>query len=190
MANDAKQIKVITPEALLSYPHFNEPRADDKGDLWYDCALVFPEGTDLKAMKAAVVEVAKAQFGEKAVQMFKDGELKSPFRTDAKKKGYPEGSTFFSCKSKNKPGIVGVNPGKDGKPAPYTGEIYAGLLVKASIRPYYYKQQGGGIAMGLGNVQVVGKGQRLDNRMDAADEFEADANAAAAGNSDGVDDLL
>lgn len=192
MANDAKKkdLKVITPKAILSYPHFEEPQEDDNGKEWYNCVLVFPAGTDLSALKEAVLEAAKQQFGDKASQMFKDEELKSPFRKDAKKKGYPEGSIFFSCKSKAKPGVVGLAPGKDGKPAPYTGEIYPGLEVRASVRPYYYKQQGGGIAFGLGNVQVVGRGERLDSRIPASDEFEADENAAASLGEDEVDDLL
>lgn len=189
MANEAK--KVITPEMLLSYPHFNEPVADDHGKLWYNCVLIALPGTDISELKAAVMEAAKAQFGDKAAQMFKDEELKSPFRKDAKRKGYPEGSVFFSCKSKTKPGIVGLMPGKDGKPAPYTGEIYAGLKVRASVRPYYYKQQGGGIAMGLGNIQVIGPSEyRFDNRLAAEDEFEADANAAAAASNADMSDIL
>lgn len=195
MANDKAPVKAITPEAILSYPHLLEPREDDSGNLWYDCSLVFLPGEDgtppdLKGLKAAVLEAAKAKFGANAVQMIKDGDLKLPFRTDAKKKGYPEGSVFFSAKSKAQPGIVGIHAGKDGKPAPYTGEVFAGLRVKASVRPYYYKQQGGGIAMGLGNLQVLGPSQyRFDGRMAAEDEFEADANAAAAGDAD-LDDIL
>lgn len=189
MATEANT-KVITPEMILSYPHFDEPQPDDSGKLWYNAVLIAPAGTDLSALKAAVMDCAKAQFGEKAASMFADELLKSPFRKDWKKKGYPEGSTFFSCKSKVKPGIVGLAPGKDGKPAPYTGEIYAGLIVRASIRPYYYKQQGGGIAMGLGNVQVIRHGERLDSRLPAEDEFEADANAAAAAGNADLDDLL
>ena len=188
MANE--NIKVITPEAILSYPHLEEPRADDFGKLWYDCALIFLPGADLSALKAAVMDAAKAQFGDKAASMFADELLKSPFRKDWKKKGYPEGSVFFSAKSKTKPGVVGLHPGKDGKPAPYTGEIYAGLKVRASVRPYYFKQQGGGIAMGLGNIQVIGaSGMRFDSRIAAEDEFEADANAAAASDAD-LSDIL
>lgn len=191
MADQAKSVKVITPEAILSYPNLLEPRADDNDKLWYQCSLVFLPDADLSALKAAVLEAAKAQFGDKAAEMFKTGKLKSPFRKDAEEKGYPEGSTFFSCKSKSKPGIVGLAPGKDNKPAPYTGEIYAGLKVRASIRPYYYKQQGGGIAMGLGNIQVIGpSGLRFDNRLPAEDEFEADANAAAAAGNADLTDIL
>lgn len=195
MANaNKKDIKVITPECILSYPVFDTPKPDDNGGgPWYSCTLVFLPGSDTKPMKAAVIEAAKQQFpGADVVQMFKDGELKNPFRKDAKKKGYPEGSEFFSCKTKNKPGIVGLAPGADGKPAAYTGEIYPGLRVKASVRPYFYKQQGGGIAMGLGNVQVVGKGERLDSRVAASEEFEADQNAAAAAGISGeeMEDIL
>jgi hypothetical protein len=193
---EAKQAdnKVTTPIALLSYPHLDEPRADDRNALWYDCSLIFLPGTDLKTLKAAVVAAAARQFKcstEEAVRMFKDGEIKNPFRKDWKKKGYPEGSEFFSCKSKSKPGIVGLAPGSDGKPAKYAGEIYAGLKVRATVRPYYYKQQGGGIAIGLGNIQVIGpSGMRFDSRTAAEDDFEADENAAVAESGDEMGDLL
>lgn len=187
----AETAKIITPEALLSYPNLLEPRADDSGKLWYQAVLVFLPDTDISKLRAAVLDCAKQQFGEKAVEMFKDELIKSPFRKDWKKKGYPEGSVFFSCKSKAKPGIVGLAPGKDGKPAPYTGELYAGLRCRASVRPYYYKQQGGGIAMGLGNIQILGPSEyRFDNRLAAEDEFEADANAAAAASNADLTDIL
>lgn len=186
----ADSLKVITPEALLSYPYLIEPYPDDSGKLWYSCTLVFLPDADLSALKQVVVEAARRQVGDKAASMLRDGLLKSPFRKDWQKKGYPEGSVFFSCKSKSKPGIVGLAPGRDGKPAPYTGEIYAGLRVRASVTAYYYKQQGGGIAMGLGNIQVLGpSGYRFDSRLSAEDEFEADANAAAAAGED-LDDIL
>ncbi|HVZ42983.1 MAG TPA: ssDNA-binding protein, partial [Ramlibacter sp.] len=71
-----------------------------------------------------------------------------------------------------------------------TGELYAGLIVRASVRPYYYPQQGGGIAFGLGNIQVLRDGPRLDNRLAAEDEFEADANAAAAASNADLTDIL
>lgn len=188
MATEA--LKVITPEAILSYPHLREPRPDDNGKPWYNCVLVFPDGTDISALKKAVLDCARAKFGDKAPQMFADEMLKSPFRKDWKKKGYPENSVFFSCKSKMAPGIVGLAPGRDGKPAPYTGELYAGLIVRASVRPYYYPQQGGGIAFGLGNIQVLRDGPRLDNRLAAEDEFEANAEAAAAAGAVDFESLL
>lgn len=168
--------RVITPEAILSYPHLEEPEANDQGVLFYNTQLVFLSDVDLTPLKNAVYAAAQNQFGSNVESQLK--KLRLPFRTDWEAKGYPEGSTFFSCKTKSKPGIVGLAPGSDGRPAPYQGEIYPGLIVRASINAYFYKQQGGGIGMGLGNIQVIRDGERLDNRVSAEDEFTADANAS------------
>lgn len=199
-ANQKAVNKVTTPKAILSYPALDEPKPDDNGNLWYSCTLIFLPDADLAPLKKAVIAAAAAQFkcseAEAIKKLAKDedgnSEIKSPFRRDWKKKGYPEGSTFFSCKSKSKPGVVGLAPGADGKPAKYTGEVYAGLNVRATIRPYFYKQQGGGIAMGLGNLQVIGpSGLRFDSRTAAEDDFEADANAAVENaGEDLVGDLI
>src|SRR5574340_230752 len=58
--------KVITPEAILSYPNLIEPRADDSDKLWYQCSLVFLPETDISALKQAVLDCAKARCGAKA----------------------------------------------------------------------------------------------------------------------------
>lgn len=192
MANDAKSnIKVMGKNLILSYPTFDEPRKAKGSDTaFYGCTLIADDKSNLAEIKAAVMQAATAKFGADAAQMFKDGEIKSPFRTDVKKKGYPAGTTFFSCKSKQQPGIVGLVPGSDGKPALYKGEVYAGLRVNATLRPYFYEQQGGGFAVGLGNIQVIGpSGLRFDNRIAAEDDFEADENAAAAAAGD-MSDIL
>lgn len=129
------------------------------------------------------------KFGAEAEGLIHAKKIRLPFRNDWEKKGYPENSTFFSCKSKVAPGIVGLAPGSDGRPAPYEGEIYAGLYVRASIQAYYYPQQGGGIGIGLRNIQVLRDGPRMDNRVPASEEFEADTNAPQAGAAD-IADLL
>ena len=36
--------KIITPEFIASYPALFEPKADDRGELFYSVALVFPAG--------------------------------------------------------------------------------------------------------------------------------------------------
>jgi hypothetical protein len=192
MANDAKSnIKVMGKNLILSYPNLEEARrSEGASEAFYGCTLIADDKSNLAEIKTAVMQAATAKFGAEAAQMFKDGEIKSPFRTDVKKKGYPAGTTFFSCKSKQKPGVVGLVPDANGKPAVYRGEVYAGLRVNATLRPYFYPQQGGGFAIGLGNVQVIGpSGLRFDNRVAAEDEFEADENAAAAAAGD-MSDIL
>ena len=55
-------------------------------------------------------------WGDKAKQMLKDGKLKTPFRSDAEEKGYPEGSVYITVRTAQRPGVVSLVPDKNGKP--------------------------------------------------------------------------
>lgn len=166
--------KVITPEALISYPALFQAKENDKGEPFFSCALIFPKGTDLKAMEAAAKAAGVAKFGAK-FNPSSPG-YSWPFRTDVEEKGYPEGATFFNCKSKTKPGVVDRYAGPDGKPRPITdeSEVYAGAKVRASVRFYAFDTKGNkGVAVALNNVQKLGEGTRIDGRIKAEDEFDA-----------------
>lgn len=182
--------KVITPSAILSYPHLFEPNTPPGAtEAVYSCALIFEKGTDLAEMKKAALAAATEKFGNKAEALIRDGKLRMPFRNDGDDKGYPEGSVFMNVKNKSKPGIVSVFPGPDGKPTPITDEaqVYAGCKVRASLRAYAYDVSGNkGVAFALGNLQKLADGDRLDGRKKAEDEFEADLSAKPAD----LDDLL
>lgn len=167
---------LITPKAILSYPALFEPKPNKKGELFYQCALVFPEGTDLSELKAAADAAGREKFGAK----WNPKTFKTPFREDGEEKGYPAGSVFFNAKSKSKPGIVDRYAGADGKPRPIEdeAEVYAGAFVRASVRFYAYDTEGSrGVAVALNNLQKLGDGERLDGRMKAEDEFDATQSA-------------
>jgi hypothetical protein len=174
---------VITPKGRLSYPHLFEPQLPPNGkEAVYSCTLVFEDGTDLSALEKLADEAGTEKFGAKYAALKKSREFRMPFRTDGEAKGYPEGSTFINIKSKNAPGIVSIYPGEDGKPAKITdpSQVYAGCFARASVRAYGYDTAGNkGIAFALNNVQKLADGDRLDGRIRAEDEFEADANASA-----------
>lgn len=182
--------KVISPSAILSYPHLFEPNTPPGAtEAVYSCALIFEKGTDLGELKKAALAAAQEKFGNKAEALIRDGKLRLPFRNDGEDKGYPEGSTFMNVKNKVKPGIVSIFPGPDGKPSPITDEaqVYAGCKVRASLRAYAYDVSGNkGVAFSLGNLQKLADGERLDGRKKAEDEFEADLSAKPAE----LDDLL
>ena len=55
--------KVITPEALLSYPALFEPKATPSGELKYGCALVFQKGADLSALENAALAALEERWG-------------------------------------------------------------------------------------------------------------------------------
>jgi hypothetical protein len=185
-----------TPEAILSYPFLFEPRANDDGKLKYSASLVFLEGTDLSALKQAVLDAAQEKFGTKAEELIRTKKIHTPFRTDWEAKGYPAGSTFLNVTTEKKPGIVSIYRGQDGKPAPITDPelIYPGCIVIASIVAKYFEAKGKkGITFYLNNMQKRRDGERLDGRMKAEDEFEAEEgeaelDAGTAGN--GIDDLM
>jgi len=184
--------KVITPNAIISYPHIFEPQTPPgASEPVYSCALVFKDDVDLTEMKAAVMSVAKEKWGDKTRDLLKAGKIRLPFREDAVDKGYPEGSVFINAKSKQAPQVVSIYAGDNGKPAAITDpkEIYPGAVVRASLRAYAYSVNGNmGVALSLGNLQKVADGPRMDGRLSAADEFTTEAKPTA--DISDLDDLL
>jgi len=170
---------------MLSYPHLFTPQdpMEEGGQPKYAAAIVFPEGADLTAMRQAVAVAAEEKFGSKAKQLLKSGKLRLPFRDDWEEKGYPENSIFITAKSNNAPGVVSryADP-ETGKAQRITNEddIYPGALVRFSVTAYGYDVKGNkGITFALNNVQKWADGERLDGRVKAEDEFEAEAPADA-----------
>lgn len=200
--------RVITADAILSYPHFHQPQAaqSDDGDAKpkYSGTFIFtPEvlATEdgkqkFAAMQAAAIEAATAKFGANIklpggqtiaiVQAMKEGIIKTPFRTDALKKGYPEGSVFINARTTDRPGAVYSYAGPDNKPAKIPldklkEELYPGAIVRASVTAFGYDRKGNkGVSFALNNVQKLRDGTRLDNRVEAENEFDADLSAPPA----------
>lgn len=185
--------KVMTPKAILSYPHLDEPQpGQNGGKAKYSCTLIFPAGTDLSALEAAATAAAYAKFGAKAKAMLQSGVLTlrggkgATIRTDSAAKGYPEGSVFVNVRTERQPGMVYLWADASGRPAPIPQEkivddLYPGAFVRASINAFGYDNSGNkGVSFALNNIQKLGDGPRLDGRAAAQDEFEADLNAAPA----------
>lgn len=191
--SDARTL-VVTPKAILSYPHLDQPQAGKKPSdkAKYSATFVFPDGADLSALQAAVMVAAEEKWGSKAAEMFRTGSLKSPFRKDAEAKGYKPGSIFINTRSERKPGLVylhaGTEKGADGKPLParipdaeVKDALYPGALVRAQLRAFPYDTDGNrGVSFALNNVQKLGEGERIDGRQDATEAFDADLSAAPA----------
>jgi hypothetical protein len=194
--NDGKT--VITPEGILSYPFLATPqqeRDDDGkikpgGKLTYSTAIIFPASVDLSALKAAALKAATERWGDKAVQMIKDGALKWPFRKDGASKGYDkfagEGCIFFNARSQRKPQCV-YRHAAAGSTKPeripddkISEELYPGVKARLMIRAYTFENKSKGVTWSLMNVQKMGDGERLDNHVDAQDAFTADLSAAPA----------
>lgn len=198
--------KVITSAGTLSYPHLDQPQpAEDGKKPKYSATIVFeprhletPEGKAcLAALQAAAVAAAVEKFGNEfvhpvsgakltAADAIRENVLRSPFRKDAVAKGYPQGSLFIGCRSEQKPGCVYAHAGPDGKPAiipadKVRDEMYPGAQVRLSVAAFGYNNSGNkGVSFALNNVQKLGDGERLDNRVKAEDEFTADLSQTPA----------
>lgn len=203
--------RLITPEAVLSYPNLTSPRplSDDEVAAGkkpkYGCALVFLDGTDIRALKKAAIEVAKAKWGDKlngaSIKVLdtqygpanylvsEQIRIRLPWRDapeDVASKGYPEGSTFVNANTTRRPQIVTQVPDANGNPSVLTDEskIRPGAIVRVSLDPYAYAAKGNnGVTFGLGNVQFIRDGDATiigaNAGPPATDEFDADASAVA-----------
>lgn len=186
--SEVKTKNIVTPAATLSYPYLDQPQASDEPGKKpkYSGAFVFAKDADLSALKAAVAAVAEAKWPGKSVKMFESGALRSPFRYDGEEKGYPAGSIFFNARSEQKPGCVYAFAGSNGKPEIIPADkirdaLYPGAKVRASVTAFAYDAKGNkGVSFALNNIQKLGEGERLDNRLAAENEFDADLSAAPA----------
>jgi hypothetical protein len=183
------ELLVVTPKAILSYPHLDVPQAphnNQPGKSKYSATLVFPEGTDLSALQTAVMKAGEEKWPGKFTEMLRVGAVRSPFRKDAEAKGYAPGSVFLNVRSEQKPGVVYLHAGADKKPAVVPDakikeDLYPGAFVRAQIRAFSYDSNGNkGVSFALNNIQKLADGDRLDNRQAATDAFEADLSAAPA----------
>ena len=185
--------KVNTPFATLSYPVLtdaqfqravarNAASATPSQKTKFAATLVIPTGSDLSELYAAAELAVTEKFGDKikvgpktftAKEALEKGIIRSPFRTDAEAKGYPEGSTFIGAKTETKPGIIHPNR-EPMTEAEVERLMYPGATVRASVTFYGYDVSGNkGIAAALNALQWVKDGDRLDNRVAASEEFTA-----------------
>jgi hypothetical protein len=187
--------KVKTGVVTLSYPALLVPQKPQEGSTGkdkYGATLVYAPGSDLSRERIAAIQAGTEKFGAtmkiggktySMADIFDKGLIRSPFRTDAEAKGYAEGSTFINAKSESKPQVVWPFLGENGKVKTMTDEeiaqaMYPGCQCKASITAFAYDVSGNkGFAFALNSLQRLGEGPRLDSRVNAEDEFEADLNA-------------
>jgi hypothetical protein len=205
--------RCVTPVGTLSFPHFFTPQdpMEEGGKAKFGGVLVFAGDTDLSELKRVVQVAGVEYFGvEEFKRLLKAKKIRLPFRNgdDEDVKRYPEGSVFINAKSDTKPGLASRY--RD----PSTGKAqvledpeawYPGALTRFSVTAFGYDVKGNkGIAFALNNAQKMGDGPRLDSRVKAEDEFDAEAPvdadltdldpvvpaAAAAGEADDLTALM
>jgi hypothetical protein len=198
MATKKPTTRIHSPKGIACYVNAFTPRArtdakgNPKGDPKYSLALYFPEGTDLKAMKAAAQAKGVEKFGVKFVEGVKKGKFNWPFADtedmDEPSAPMDEPGTVVNFKSGDKPGIVDA----EGEPIMDKSDVYSGMWARVSCRPFAYDNESKGVAFALVNIQKLDDGNRLSGNPNAEDDF-ADAPPAKGGkrkaSSDG-DDLL
>lgn len=206
--------RLLTPICILSYPHVAKPKANDDGKEKYQAAFVFTDESvntpEFAALKAAVNKEFAAAIpdADERAKLARNPNFKRGLRSDetAIEKYAGIGGRFvINASSETQPGVVyafpdtsapkradGTYPPMQMKVEDYATKLYPGCKVRASISVYYFDRKGNkGIGFGLNNLQLVGDGDRLDNRTRADQDFAAieDAPAMQVGGAS-VDDLL
>ena len=177
--------KVRLNNVRLAFPVLFEPkRVNDQGEAKYSSAFLFPPDHECIAkVKAAMAEVAKEKWADKAAEVFKslkasdrlalrDGNAKSEYA------GY-EGMMFINSSNQLRPTVL------DGNKTPLTiadGKPYAGCYVNAVIELWAQDNKyGKRINASLLGVQFYRDGERLAGGTVASeDDFEAVPGAEAA----------
>lgn len=200
---DEKPRRLLSPLATANFPYLyvarmpNNAKPGQKARFSVD--LLFPplekmspaDQARYKAIHAACVKAAVDKWGEEKVgKWMKDGKLKLPFKTDIASRDLDEErfGSYIQPWTQNQPGVVSNKAypkghEKAGKPIPIVDpkDIYSGCQIRASLRPWVYDTDGNrGVSLGLQNVQKVADGERMDGRVAAEDEFEADEEADAS----------
>lgn len=202
MADKVEIKRFTTPPFVLSYPHIWKPQASNLPGAQpkYSCQAIWTPSKfsekDKKlwaALNAEIFRVCTEQFKlkgpfksrtemhnalrEKLGDNVKFGIRDGKQRAD--QKGYGEGTFFASLTSIAPPGVVNLAK-EDISPADGNAdEMYPGAVFRARVTVYAYDKNGGkGYALGLGNLQKIKDGERLDSRVAAADDFDEEVDGA------------
>jgi hypothetical protein len=188
--------KIKTGPAIGHYVFLLEPRQPREGEEGkkpeFSICLAWDEDdSNLAPIKQAIVNVATQAFGKGAIEQLKGGRIKNPLHrgdVDRPEDENFKGKVYLNAKSTRPVGVV------DAKLQPIfeSSECYSGCTFRASlnIAAYDHKVGGKGVTAYLNAVQVIRKGKRLDNHVDAAKEFEEFVDAGSAEDSAALDDLL
>lgn len=172
-------VKVVTPIGVISYPNVFEPRAVEQGkEPKYSCTIIFPKSrkAELKALEAAIMQVAQAHFGGtdpktgKPIDVaakFAAGKLHHPLKDGDIQ--YPDdplykGTVFIRANSdvRHRPAVVGA----DVQPIINPEEVYPGMLgrLQVYVCPFEYQNMKFGVTLLLNGLQKVKDGERIDGR--------------------------
>lgn len=142
-------------------------------------AAKWPGGVKCAAKtRKEVHEFLQKKFPQSAKTAIRSGGDERP-----DKAGYGPGTWFANLRTDSPPGVVDLSKSKIHPSEGNADEIYPGAICRATITIFAYpdgrKDNGGrGYSFGLGNVQKIKDGPRLDSRVAAEDDFDEEVDAA------------
>ena len=139
---------------------------DGDGRFKFGLTAVFPAGTNLKPLEKIIADAAAGKWGAKPPKFRHPLRPSDEERADIE--GFPKGSTFTTLSTLEAPGVVSGSNERLTK----EDEFYSGCFARATVSAYAYDNKGNkGVALGLHNVQRLGKGPRLDGRIPPEKDF-------------------
>ena len=162
--------KVILQDVRCSYVFAHQERKDGG----FGVQPLVEKGSALhKKLEKIVDKVLVEKFGQDALK--KKARYKLPLRDGDEERDGEEykGMIFFNANSGKKPGIVNRN----NEPADIDDieeYCYSGAYFHVSVNIYPFEAKEGGkpgVAVGLNNIMLRKKGDRLDGSVSATSEF-------------------
>ena len=178
---------IITPDFRLAFPHVFEPDTSENGGNKYTITMLFPEGTDLTALRKLAADAVKARWPDEKTR---PKGIRSPFRdgNEVTWDGFA-GNIFIRASSQYQPGVVDAKVQRVIDPS----KVFGGCWARAQVHAYAYDQKGNqGVSFGLNNLQLVPAGDRPDEPFGgnrAEDAFDAVA-MPAGGDSESGEDMF
>ena len=161
--------RFLTPPGRMSFTHAFEPEETDTGPK-YNVTLLFPPGTDLRALKDLLHDAMDAKFGD-SKDWPKGARRPSDVFGDCGDKdyaGYLPGWTYVKFASSDAPGIVDARK----EIVLEKREVYNGRWARVSGTAYAYDKKSKGCAFGLNNIQLLQNDDTFSGRPRAEDEFD------------------
>lgn len=165
---------IRTPRGRILYPALFKPRNQkgetDKEKAKYQCGLLIPKGSDIKAMEKAVAEAREG--------LPKMAKIKLPFLKTEDQPTLAEYADDYPilirCNSTYKPEVVGPT-GKAIAEEDEADEVYMGRWGRLSVRAFTYNRPDSkGVSFGLQNAQMLDHADPIaGGRARAEAEFDA-----------------
>jgi len=169
-------VKINTPECVLLYPAVFEAKFNDlKGkDEWAVTMLFDKANSDMNAVKAAMIQAAKNEFGAdvdlKTLDMKRIQDGDAVTSTGRERHEACKGMWVVKAATRlNAPGVVDAKVQKILDPS----EIYSGVHAVVNVTAKAYAQPSRGVTFYLNHVQKVKDGDPLTGGPVAEDVFSA-----------------